>query len=112
MERHHRLARKIAAGSAVLLKNDGNILPLYPEQNIAFIGAFADEPRYQGGGSSHINSFKTVSALEAVKDIAEVTYARGFDLDKDEINPELEEEAVEAAMAAAGLPAGSHQQAG
>lgn len=110
MERHHRLARKIAANSAVLLKNDDNILPLYPEQKIAFIGAFAESPRYQGGGSSHINSFKTVSALEAVKGIADVTYARGFDLDRDEINPELEQQAVDAAMAAdvvvvfAGLP--------
>lgn len=110
MERHHRLARKIAAGSAVLLKNEGGILPLDPAKKIAFIGAFADTPRYQGGGSSHINSYKTVSALEAVKEIAEVTYAKGYNLDKDEIDPDLEQQAVEAAMAAdavvifAGLP--------
>ncbi|MCR5143481.1 MAG: glycoside hydrolase family 3 C-terminal domain-containing protein [Ruminococcus sp.] len=109
-ERHHKLAKKIAVQSAVLLKNEKNILPLFPEQKIAFIGAFAEKPRYQGGGSSHINSFKTVSALEAVKEITDVTYARGFDLDKDEIDPELEEEAIAAAMAAdvvvvfAGLP--------
>lgn len=109
-ERHHKLARKLAANSAVLLKNDDNILPLSPEKKIAFIGAFAEAPRYQGGGSSHINSFKTVSALEAVKDICEVSYARGFRLDKDETDPELEQQAVEAAMAAdvavvfAGLP--------
>lgn len=110
MERHHRLARKIAAGSAVLLKNEGGMLPLDPTKKIAFIGAFADTPRYQGGGSSHINSYKTVSALEAVKDIADVTYAQGYHLDKDEIDPELEQQAVDAAMAAdavvvfAGLP--------
>lgn len=109
-DRHHKLARKIAAESAVLLKNDGNILPLSPKQKIAFIGAFADTPRYQGGGSSHINSYKTVSALEAVKDICEVTYARGFNLDKDETDPELEQQAIDAAMSAdvavvfAGLP--------
>lgn len=110
MERHHRLAKKIAENSAVLLKNDGGLLPLSPDRKIAFIGAFAETPRYQGGGSSHINSFRTVSALEAVKGVADVTYAQGFTLDKDETDPELEQKAIEAAMAAdvvvvfAGLP--------
>ncbi len=109
-ERHHELARKIAANSAVLLKNDGGLLPLSADKKIAFIGAFAETPRYQGGGSSHINSYKVVSALEAVKGVADVTYAQGFVLDKDETDPELEQAAIEAAMTAdvvvvfAGLP--------
>ncbi len=109
-ERHHKLAKKLAVNSAVLLRNEDNMLPLDKSQKIAFIGAFAEKPRYQGGGSSHIRSFKTVSALEAVKDIAEVTYAQGFPIDKDETDPELEQQAIEAAMAAdkvvvfAGLP--------
>lgn len=110
MERHHKLARKIAANSAVLLRNEDGMLPLDKSQKIAFIGEFADKPRYQGGGSSHINSYKTVSALEAVKGVADVTYAQGFVTDRDEIVPELEQAAIEAAMAAdavvvfAGLP--------
>ena len=56
----------------VLLKNEG-ILPIQPEgKKIAFIGKFAEQPRFQGGGSSHINSFKITGALEAAKEIAEV----------------------------------------
>ncbi len=109
-ERHHKLAEKIESECAVLLKNDDNALPLSTSDSIAFIGAFAEDPRYQGGGSSHINSYKTTSALEAVKNVCNVTYASGFSLEKDEINPELEKEALDVAARAdkvvmfAGLP--------
>ncbi|MBQ9210482.1 MAG: glycoside hydrolase family 3 protein, partial [Clostridia bacterium] len=48
------LARKLAAECAVLMKNDG-ALPLQEKQSVAFIGEFAEKPRYQGAGSSHIN---------------------------------------------------------
>lgn len=65
-ERGHALARKAAQEAMVLLKNDG-ILPLSKTCRVAFIGGFAKTPRYQGGGSSHINSFKTVSALQAAE---------------------------------------------
>ena len=53
-EKQHEFSRKVAEESLVLLKNDG-ILPLKKEQKIAFIGQYAKKPRYQGGGSSHIN---------------------------------------------------------
>lgn len=108
-EAHHTLARNAAAESAVLLKND-SILPLKPETKAAFIGKFAKVPRYQGGGSSHINSFKITSALDAVKEIAEVTYAQGYDTKEDKVDEELLKEAVNAAAKAevavifAGLP--------
>lgn len=52
---HHRLARKAAAESAVLLKNRDYILPLKPGCKVAVIGDFAKEPRYQGAGSSVVN---------------------------------------------------------
>lgn len=52
---HHRLARKAAAESAVLLKNTNSILPLKPGCKVAVIGDFAKEPRYQGAGSSMVN---------------------------------------------------------
>ena len=52
---HHNLARRAAEESAVLLKNDGGILPLAPGSKVAIIGDFAVEPRYQGAGSSMVN---------------------------------------------------------
>ena len=48
----------------VLLENNG-ILPLNTDRKVAYIGEFAEKPRYQGGGSSHINPFRVVSALDA-----------------------------------------------
>lgn len=78
----HELARRIASECIVLLKNEmpGKcILPLSPADSVAFIGGFAAKPRYQGGGSSHINSFKVVSALEAARNAGYcVTWAQGY----------------------------------
>lgn len=110
LEEDHKLASKIAAESMVLLKNEG-ILPLPKKgKKIAFIGKFAQSPRYQGGGSSHINSFKVTSALDAVKDVAQVSYAQGYDIKEDKIDKALLEQAVKTAGEAdvavifAGLP--------
>ena len=65
---HYRLARRAASESMVLLRNEGGILPLAKNARIAFIGAFARTPRYQGGGSSHINPTGMDDAFdEAVK---------------------------------------------
>lgn len=64
-EAHHALARRAAAESAVLLKNQG-ILPLREGSRVALIGSMADSPRYQGAGSSHINPTRLVSAREAM----------------------------------------------
>src|SRR6478752_4087060 len=57
VDEHHALARRIAHESAVLLKNDGGVLPLRPAagQRVAVIGEFARTPRYQGAGSSQVN---------------------------------------------------------
>ncbi len=97
MEAHHELAAKIESQCAVLLKNDEDILPLGKDEKICFIGEFADKPRYQGGGSSHINSFKVTSALEAVKDYCKVEYAQGYITTEDKTVPELLEQAIECA---------------
>ena len=108
-EAQHALAADIAAECMVLLKNEGSILPLRKGDNIAFIGEFADKPRFQGGGSSHINCFKTTSALEAASDL-NIRYARGYDAQNDTASEEMIGEAVAAARAAsvavvfAGLP--------
>lgn len=60
--RQHALARRAARESAVLLKNDG-ILPLTGTETVALIGDFARVPRYQGAGSSLVNS-RRVETLE------------------------------------------------
>ena len=108
-EAQHALAAQAAAECMVLLKNEDEILPLSKEDALAFIGEFAQKPRYQGGGSSHINSFKTTSALEAAKGL-NVTYAPGYSAAQDTATDEQIEEAVKIAKAAkvavvfAGLP--------
>ena len=80
------------------------------EDFCVFIGKFAESPRFQGGGSSHINSFKITSALEAVKDVAQVTYAQGYDVKEDVVDQAMLDQAVQTAKEAdvavifAGLP--------
>ncbi|MDR0597377.1 MAG: glycoside hydrolase family 3 C-terminal domain-containing protein [Treponema sp.] len=112
-EKDHALAVKIEEESAVLLKNEDQTLPLQKGRKIAFIGEFAEKPRYQGGGSSHINPFRVSNALESVKDIpgaGEIVYAPGFRTDKDDRDEALFAGALEAASRAdaavifAGLP--------
>ena len=108
MEAQHLLSAEVAADSMVLLKNE-RVLPLNKEDTVAFIGEFAVKPRFQGGGSSHINSFKTTSAMEAAEGL-KVTYARGYSVAADSTTEEWIAEAVEAAKHAkvavifAGLP--------
>lgn len=69
MEAHHRLAARIAAESAVLLKNDRQLLPLKGEDSVVFIGAMAENMRYQGTGSSRINPWKLTSVRDVCPDI-------------------------------------------
>ncbi len=108
-EAQHLQAAEVAADCMVLLKNEGGILPLNKEDEIAFIGEFAEKPRFQGGGSSHINCFKTTGAVEAAKGL-KVTYARGYDVAADDAPADMIAEAAEAAKKAkvavvfAGLP--------
>ncbi len=112
LEADHEKAREVAHETIVLLKNEDEILPLKKGANIAFIGKYAQKPRYQGGGSSHINSKKVTSALDAIAEagITNVTFAKGFDDQIDAVDEVLEAEAVEAAAQAevavvfAGLP--------
>ena len=109
MEEDHLLAQHIAEESMVLLKNE-NILPLGADEKIAFIGGFAKNPRFQGGGSSHINSFRVDNALDFASQIGNVDYAEGFPSDRDLYDEALAKEAVAKAADAdkavifAGLP--------
>lgn len=95
---HHEIAKEAAVKSAVLMKNDEAILPLKKTDSVAVIGALAKKLRYQGAGSSHINAWKTVSFLDALKQNGKaVTYADGYSLKGDGFNPKLIEEACQAA---------------
>ena len=78
---HHALARRAAAQSIVLLKNETGLLPLAKGEKVAVIGDFAQTPRYQGAGSSAVNSIKVDSFLDCLAEsgLNSVGYAKGFD---------------------------------
>lgn len=78
-EKHHAEAVAMAEQSAVLLKNDG-VLPLNKEEKVLLIGDFADKPRYQGGGSSHINSYKIDSVVDNIQDTIADYFPCNFEL--------------------------------
>ena len=77
---HHVLARKAAEQSAVLLKNEGAILPLKEGTRVALIGDFAFEPRYQGAGSSMVNPTKVDKMSDIIADsgLQVVGMAKGY----------------------------------
>ena len=110
MEQQHALARRLAAECMVLLKNEDAVLPITSDETVAVIGKFAKAPRYQGGGSSHINSFRVESLMDALEGQPGVSYAQGYDVLTEEPDEALISEAVEAARGAqkavivAGLP--------
>ena len=106
----HAIAAQIEEECAVLLKNDG-LLPLDPEKKILFVGEYAEKPRYQGGGSSHINSYQVDAALEMSRKAGRnVDYIRAFPMDADALSEEdlqkLLQEApgYDAVVVFAGLP--------
>ena len=101
LDAHHRLARDVAARSIVLLKNDGDLLPLMPTQRLAVIGDFAQRPRYQGGGSSHVNATRVDIPLDEIRAVAPaVDFARGFAVDGTADSAALTAEAVAVAATA------------
>ena len=105
-EAHHALAKRAAAEGAVLLKNEGGILPLQQGAKIAVIGTMAKRMRYQGAGSSHINPTNLSQPLDFLPD---AIYAPGCDDRGDTTDSLLDEaraaaEQAEVAVIFAGLP--------
>ena len=114
-EEQHALAREIASESIILLKNQNGLLPLDPGSlgSVAVIGQFAQNPRFQGGGSAHINPTRMDSAYDAMIQLADkdtsLEFAPGYPEGDDE-DESLIRDAVELAQSAqvavifAGLP--------
>ena len=96
---HHALARRAAGESVVLLKNDDALLPLAEGTRVAVIGDFAETPRYQGAGSSAVNSIKVDTFLDCLNDsgLHSVGFAPGFDRQG---KPEAAKQAEAVALAA------------
>lgn len=96
---YHNLARKAAAESIVLLKNENGILPIHAESthSIAVIGRFAKKPRIQGAGSAKVTPTHIDIPFEEMKELAgasvEICYAQGYPED-DSIHAEMIKESV------------------
>lgn len=103
VEAHHALAREAAARSIVLLKNEGDLLPLARDARIGVVGAFAQTPRYQGAGSSLINPTRLDVALDEIRALAagDVPFAPGFSTAVDVATDEVERLRAEAVDLAA-----------
>ena len=112
MDKDHAESAKIAEESCVLLKNDNAALPIKaPADKVLFVGTFAENPRYGGGGSSKIKCYKMTSAVDAAKEAGlSVKYVKGYNDDFETTTSALTDEAVAAARNAdtvvvfAGLP--------
>lgn len=98
---HHELARKAAAESAVLLKKQEDILPLKPGTHVALIGDFAFDPRYQGAGSSMVNSTRLDKISDMIEeyDLMVTGMAKGY-VRTGETDTVMEKEAVDLARSA------------
>lgn len=95
MEAQHEFARQLADDSIVLLKNENQELPLSDSAKLAVIGELAQKPRFEGGGSSHVNAHRVVTPKEAMP--AHAVYAQGYRLDSDRSDEQLTKEAMELA---------------
>lgn len=75
----HELAVRAAEESAVLLKNDDDILPVCRDKRIAVIGGFAENPEFQGGGSSRVNAKAAQTLCDCLKQLGfNADFALGY----------------------------------
>lgn len=102
---YHELARRAAAESIVLLKNDNSILPLDSEKmsKMAVIGTFAKQPRIQGAGSARVTPTRVDIPWDELKNIVgdkvDLVYADGYPQD-DRIDEQMIQESAALAASA------------
>ncbi len=88
--KNSELSLSIALDSAVLLKNDNNVLPLNKEHNYLVVGELFDHMRYQGAGSSMINPYKLITPKQAFdEDNIKYTYLKGYKENKLDVDETL-----------------------
>ncbi len=100
LEANHLIASGLCDECMVLLKNEGKVLPFDKKQPLAVIGEFAHTPRYQGGGSSHVEPHKIDNLLDYIHEYngeENTVYCRGYALSNEQPDEVLICEAVEAA---------------
>ena len=100
IEGHHALARKAASQCAILLKNKDAILPLKAGTKVAVVGDFAFQPRYQGAGSSMVNSTKVETIEKLIRgerDLVVKAMCHGYKR-SGEVDSVLLSEAIKAAQ--------------
>jgi len=82
---HGTIARRIATQGIVLLKNDGDLLPLDTThvRSIALIGPYAVRAQTGGGGSSHVIPLYTITPYDGLSSevAARVAVLDGNDID-------------------------------
>jgi hypothetical protein len=101
VDAHHALARQAAGEAIVLLRNEHETLPLRRGQKIAVLGALAEAPQYQGGGSSHVNPTRLDIPLDELRAaLGEVDYAPGYSTASNDDRRMLLEEARNVAASA------------
>lgn len=96
-DKHHLIARDIASECIVLLKNEERVLPIKNDEYVLFIGGFAKKPRFQGGGSSHINCGNVDSILYAMQGNTKLVYEEGYSAEDDLYDAKKFDSAVQAA---------------
>jgi len=76
----HNKSALMLANCTVLLKNENEILPLHPLEKILVVGSLANDPYYQGGGSSKVNSYKVDQFTDELDSLGiKYDYKVGYD---------------------------------
>lgn len=97
LEEQHQFARQLAANSMVLLKNKNQTLPIDRNETVAVLGELAVKPRFQGGGSLHVNAYRVSIPYDEISQRSNAIYGQGYQLADETTHEALIEQALEVA---------------